>query len=29
MTENYESRTKKIIPKEIWINWINVIEPFD
>jgi len=29
MTENSERQTKKIIPKEIWIAWINVVEPFD
>lgn len=29
MAEDYESKTKKFIPKEILINWINVVEPFD
>ena len=29
MTDEYEGKAKKFIPKEILINWINVVEPFD
>jgi hypothetical protein len=29
MTDEYKSKTKRFIPKEILINWINVVEPFD